>query len=215
MKIAICLLTCDRVALTADTVTTLVKHNDLSPYLLLHADDASKDRSVFPLIRTAGFTTVFQATRRQGVSFMTQLLFEAAHAEGADAVLNLQNDWRSLRELPLQGIIRLLQRGDVYCVRLCGPEKSPGRLFGTTHAAKDRNKIVEWTPVDDEFEVGDIHWGHPPCVTLIKNALYLTRNAGSESASRKRSGEIDKLTARPFKSIFMHTGDVSTEGFME
>jgi GT2 family glycosyltransferase len=58
VKIAVALLTCDRVEYTAKTLETFAQHNDLDRFVLLHADDGSEDTRNEDLAQSYGFTTV-------------------------------------------------------------------------------------------------------------------------------------------------------------
>jgi len=182
---------------------------------LLHADDASTDPEVVEIANVAGFNTIFQSTKRRGVAYMTERLIEAAALLGADAVLNLQNDWECVRPIPWADIERLLGNPFVYCVRLYGAWKSRTGRCGQRHAGHAARELVQWSPVVDtpQYELGSIHWGHPPAVTKIAEAVELTRNAATESESRRRSGRLDLLTARTVDNVFFHIGRERTEDF--
>lgn len=215
MRIAITLLTCDRVGYTVRTLETLAAHNDLSRFVLLHGDDASTDDAGGKLARSMGFQTAVQSRKRVGVCKMTERLFHAAQASGADVVLNLQNDWECLRPIPVETIAELLVDENVYCARLYGAMKSPTGRCGIHHGGRDPRRVVEWVPAPvPGWEIGDIHWGHPPAVTRIADAIKLTQNVLRESQSRKRSGRITRLTVRPVANVFSHIGRERTPGFV-
>lgn len=214
MRIALTFLTCDRVDYTRRTLYTLAEHNNLSHFVLLHGDDASTDDAGGALARAHGFQTVAQTRgKRRGVAAMTAALFAAAEAAGADAVLNLQNDWESARAIPVGEIEVFLADPEVYCVRLYGAMKSLTGRCGIHHGGREPRKVVEWRPYAPGWEVGDIHWGHPPAVTRIRQAIGLTKNAPTERISRVRSGKITALTVRPVENVFLHIGRERTPGF--
>lgn len=220
MKIAIILLTCGRVDYTRRTLDTLAAHNPqlCSQAMLLHGDDRSpldQHQANCELARAAGFKTVLQPSLQYGVARMTELLVQEAAQHGADLVLNLQNDWESVRPLPLDDIAQLMQNAGVYTVRLYGRDKSPGRPAGIHHGGREPRRVVAWSPAAVAgWELGDIHWGHPPAVTRIERAIELTYMSRSESQSRWRSGKIHALTARPVESVMSHIGTERTVGFM-
>lgn len=220
MKIAITLLTCGRVDYTSRTVETLLRYNpDLADRaILLHGDDhsaadvASQNRRI---AADAGFSTVVAPTNQYGVARMTEELFRSAQSAGADAVLNLQNDWISERAIPWDEVSQLLSQPEIYNVRLYGEFKSWSGRCGIHHGGRTPRSIVEWTPHPalPAYEVGDIHWGHPPAVTRIADAVRLTAAAKSESDSRRRSGDIPLLTARTISNVMRHIGTERTPRF--
>lgn len=216
MRIAITFLTCDRVEYSRRTLETLREHNDLAGFVLIHGDDASSNDLGGQLARGMGFRTMVQTRgKRRGVAKMTEELFKAALGEGATHVLNLQNDWECLRPIPVDTIAELLADENVYCARLYGAMKSPTGRCGIHHGGREPRRVVEWSqaPVPG-WEIGDIHWGHPPAVTRIADAIKLTQNVLRESQSRKRSGRITRLTVRPVANVFSHIGRERTPGFV-
>lgn len=220
MKIAITLLTCGRTDYTRRTLSTLCRYNPnlADDFVLLHGDDhapladATESRK---LAKMAGFETVLSPSLQYGVARMTELLFQEAQKRGCDAVLNLQNDWESLRPIPFSEVAKILSSEEIYNVRMYGALKSHHGKCGIHHGGRAPRQVVEWAPHSTVggYEVGDIHWGHPPAVTRMADAVALTRGAGSESVSRIRSGEITRLTARVVSNVFNHIGQNRTPRF--
>lgn len=227
MRIALTFLTCDRVDYTRRTLETLAAHNDLSRFVLLHGDDASVDDAGGELARRLGFETVVQTKAlrqrgRRGVAAMTEELFEHASRRGCELVLNLQNDWECVRPIPPE-VWQFFVHPSIYCVRLYGAMKSTTGRCGIHHGGREPRKVVEWRPFEPNggrpkhatgWEIGDIHWGHPPAVTRIRQAVSLTRDAVSEKISRVRSGKIYLQTVRPVENVFLHIGRERTPGFV-
>jgi hypothetical protein len=215
VKIAITFLTCDRVEYTRRTLETLAAHNDLSQFILLHGDDASTDDAGGKLARSIGFMTIAQSrSKRAGVCKMTADLFAAAKSYGADFVINLQNDWESWRPIPVGDFETIFADPQVYCLRLYGAMKSVSGRCGLHHGGREPRKLVEWRELSPGYQIGDIHWGHPPAVTRIGHAIKLTRGAIRESVSRKRSGQLTDLTVRVVENVFGHIGRERTPGFV-
>lgn len=220
MKIAITLLTCGRTDYTRRTLSTLCRQNPnlADDFVLLHGDDhasladATESRK---LAKMAGFETVLSPSLQYGVARMTELLFQEAEKRGCEAVLNLQNDWESLRPIPVNVIPRLLEDRGIYTFRLYGKYKSPGKACGIHHGGREPREVVQWTPDlhIPGIETGEIHWGHPPAVTRMAEAMDMVRGAGSESVSRRRSGALKLLTARVTDNIFSHIGEHRTARF--
>jgi hypothetical protein len=220
MKIAITFLTCGRAEYTARTLESLCHHNpDLKDNsILIHGDDFSAEgRSTNCLMaEQAGFQSILLPKKQQGVAKMTAQLFEIAANQGADSILNLQNDWESSRAIPFGEITDILSsRQDIYCVRLYGAWKSHTGRCGIHHGGREPRQVVEWSSngVPAGYEVGDIHWGHPPSVTRIREAMRLTQGMDTESQSRSLSGKLTALTARTIDNVFWHIGRERTPGF--
>lgn len=216
MRIAITFLTCDRFDYTQITLRSLVQHNDLSKFILLHGDDASTDQRGNELAKDCGFTPrVMNTGRRRGVARMTADLFNAAQKAGATHILNLQNDWCTVRPLPMEDIDRIFADPKVYCMRLYGAMKSATGRCGIHHGGRDPRKVVDWRPyLLPGYQIGDIHWGHPPAITITKFGLALTQGADREGESCRRSGRImDYFTVRPVENIVNHIGRERTPEF--
>lgn len=218
MKIAITLLTCGRLDYTRRTLESLRQHNPslADDFILLHGDDVSTPAErleSIDLAEAAGFHSAVVPKRQAGIAKMTEDLFAEAAKRGCDAVLNLQNDWVSLRPIPKAEISSILDDQTVYCIRMYGAYKSAHGRCGIHHGGRNPREVVEWMPYQDGYEVGDIHWGHPPAVTRIEDAIALTRGASCESDSRMRSGKITRLTARVINNVFNHIGSERTPGF--
>lgn len=217
MRIALTFLTCDRVPYSFQTLNTLLEHNPsiADNFILLHGDDASKDDAGGELARMYGFKTVVQNTKtRRGVARMTADLFQAAAEAGADTILNLQNDWECKRPLALADFSRILDDERVYCIRMYGVFKSAHGRCGIHHGGREPRRVVEWQPYAPGYEAAEIHWGHPPAITRIEEALFLTKGAAVESQSCRRSGTLTKLTVRPTgPNFFSHIGRERTPEF--
>lgn len=215
VRIAICLLTCDRTEYTQRTLQTLAAQNELGRFILLHGDDASQDQAGPDLARAMGFETVVQSRkRRRGVAAMTADLIAAAQRVGAKFVLNLQNDWESKRPVPLSDAAAIFADPQVYCLRMYGAFKSAHGRAGIHHGGREPLKVVRWAPhVMAGYEVGDIHWGHPPAITRIGHAVKLTAGARCERETRQRSGRITDLTVRVIDNVFSHIGRERTPDF--
>lgn len=211
-KIAICLLTCNRPEITRRTVETMKNHIDLSKFILLHGDDNSNTYENHVIARKAGFKTVVQTQKRSGVSVMWQNLIKSAKKAGADWVLMQENDWEWDRPLRIGELRDILTDNDIYYIRLFGENKErDGSSCCKTHLGK--GKVADWVFYKDGWEMGDIHWGYPPNLTRIKEALFLS-NVNKESDAQRLSGKINKLCVRSKRNFVYHIGETRTEGFL-
>jgi len=211
-KIAICLLTCNRPEVTRRTVQSMKNHIDLSKFILLHGDDNSDTYENHVIAQKAGFRTVIQTKKRAGVSVMWRNLVKSAKKAGADWVLMQENDWEWDRPLRTEELQDILSDNDVYYIRLFGKNKErSGRPCSKTHLGK--NKTTDWVFYKDGWEIGDAHWGYPPNLTRIDEALFLS-NVEKESDAQALSGQINKLCVRPKRNFVYHIGQTRTKGFL-
>lgn len=216
MRVAICLLTCERFDYTRRTVESLAAHNDLSQFVLLHGDDASEDRRNIEIAELHGFARVETGARRLGVMEMQRRLADEAMCRGCDWTIILQNDWESARAIPLDLLAWLHETENVYCIRLYGALKERGgRPAGDLHKGKGGRK-AGWAPLEgapEPIEVGDIHWGSPPCATRTGVLAMLLHGCARERDARDRSGRINALTVRVTDNVFWHFGSERTPEF--
>lgn len=201
MKPAICLLTCDRYSYTERTVQTLAQFNDLSRFVLLHGDDGSVDRRVFPLVRGYGFKTVSSAGHKEGWRISRRKLFEVAEKRKVDWVLFLENDQEWVRPFPWD-VFDLVRKDDrIYCLRLQGEYKDREQLDAhmVHHKVGPREKPVKWKPVKrapEPTQVGAIHWSAQPSITRTYDLMRLHR-FGYQAPG---------LTARVMQNCTFHIG---------
>lgn len=173
--IAVCLLTCGRVDYTRQTLTSFAAHNDLSRFLLLHGDDASEGPEIGVLAAGHGFETVVQHQVRKGARATRTAVVTAAAHRGATWVLLLENDWEWVRPFPWDLFATVQAARDVYCLRLFGPYKERGERCPclTTHQGRPDLPPITWTPFVEGAEIADCHWGCPPAVTRMAEAIRL------------------------------------------
>lgn len=198
--IAVCLLTCDRFAYTATTLRSFAAFNDPSRFVLLHADDASEDSRVVPLVQTHGFSTVLQSSSRRGWLTMRTRLFQLAAKRGAEWILFLENDHEWVRAFPWALFHFVRQYSQIYCLRLQGAFKGRDRTDPCmVHHKLDRRKEVKWKPMKrapETSEIGRIHWSAQPSVTRTRELLVL----------HERGFESHDLTARVLSNVTYHIG---------
>lgn len=201
VMIAVCLLTCDRFRYTAVTLSSFARFNDCGRFVLLHADDASRDSAVPDLAHAYGFRTIAQSTRRLGWLAMRLKLFHAAAAKkGVEWVLFLENDIEWVREFPWALFDFLRAYSQIYCLRLYGAFKDrdlaePCMLY---HKA-DRRKPVKWKPIKrapEPAQVSHIHWSAQPSVTRLPDLLAL----------HELRRESPRQTARVVENVTYHIG---------
>lgn len=223
MKVAVTFVTCDRIAYSARVLETFAQHNDLSAFDLIHADDASTETDIFPLVERYGFSTLARSTERQGAQRTRTAITEAAAERGADWILMLENDWEWARPFPWALLEYCADRGDVYNLRLLGqfkeigPDGQPRRPFFTRHMGLPGRPVTKWTRLTDApepAEMGSIHFGSPPNVCRTKEAVWLQSGMDCDQAVARKSGELHPLqVVRPIENVCWHIGAERTPHF--
>jgi len=199
MRIALCLQTCDRYELTAQTLTTFAAHNDLRTFALFHGDDASSDPRVADLVAGYGFATVAKTLTRFGMIPVRRALIEAAAATGASWILLLENDIETIRPFPWDLFRAVARDRSVYCLRLYGRYKDLERRQPCLTLDKQTRRHVAWMPyrASEPAQVARIHWSAQPAVTRTPELVAHHRRAGYES---------DRLTVRVRRNVVSHVG---------
>ncbi len=219
MKVAITLLTCGRAEYTKLTLESLAKYNDLDRFVLMHGIDYVGDgrEENRALADSHGFETVVHPHKRLGNALMIHRLFEQAEKAGVDMVLLLENDWESLKPIDWDMIEALHSDDAVYCARLYGAYKGEGNTLKAHPGHAGRNDLFPtWERWRDGWEVGDIHWAHPPSITKIDRALFVATGVRRGHESMVKSGKLTELTARPVGgNIMFHIGVEKTSDFRD
>jgi hypothetical protein len=197
--IAVALLTCDRVDYTARTLETFARHNDLSRFVLLHADDGSMDTRNEDLAQSYGFTTVVNhQTRRGWLVTRTRLLRRAA--KRAPWILNLENDIEWARPFPWDLFTYAAKDPGISCLRLYGQWKDRAREDACLTRHKATGEPVKWRPfrgAPESSQIAHIHWSAQPSVTRADDLL---------SHHRIGAPPLGGFTVRPKKNVTYHIG---------
>lgn len=207
MKVAVCLQTCERLDLTMETMTSFVALNDVSKFDLLHGDDNSRDPEVRRQANLHGFRTVVKTRERQGATRVRAALIDSAMFRGADWVLVLENDCRSVRPFPWDLFEWLQQFDGVYCLRLFGEYKDAERLepCKTRHQWVPDSPEVRWKTLrlaPEPAEIGSIHWSAQPSVTRTRDAMAIHQGARPRKLR----------TVRVVDNVMVHIGQQRTPG---
>jgi GT2 family glycosyltransferase len=199
VKIAVALLTCDRVEYTAKTLETFARHNDLDRFVLLHADDGSEDTRNEDIAQSYGFTTVVSHEHRRGwLVTRTRLIRRAA--KRADWILNLENDIETARPFPWPLFEYAAKDRGVSCLRLYHRWKDRERLDACLTTHKATGAPVHWRPLrgaPESAQIGCIHWSAQPSVTRSDDLV---------SHHRIGAPPMGGMTVRPKKNVTFHIG---------
>lgn len=217
MRLAICLLTCDRPEYTKATLKSLIATNWQlvcgidADTILLHADDGSISDRNDKLASQYFFKKVYGRPKgnRGGAGIALRSMWRSAVEMGATHILHLENDWEIVAPIPL------FPGADT--VRLYGRKKERGegpRSRTGQHIAGTSEKI-QWIPsAYPGYELAqEASWGGPPSIT--KAAILI---AATEPDDPPRSiKEITKALARiysirPIENIVFHIGEQKTPG---
>lgn len=199
MNIAVALLTCDRVDYTARTLETFARHNDLSRFILLHADDGSVDTRNEELAQKYGFRTVVRHQFRRGW-LVTRLRLIRRAAKRAPWILSLENDIETVREFPWALFTYAAKDPGISCLRLYGRWKDRARKDACLTRHKATGEWVRWRPfrgAPEDSQIGLIHWSAQPSVTRADDLVSHHRPGGPP---------LGGLTVRPKKNVTYHIG---------
>jgi hypothetical protein len=226
MKLATIFITSGREDKSEQTLTSFAKYNGWgahAPYdtIWLHGDDASETRRNKELANSFGYKTVVSTSekKRLGAHAMRRKMIDEALDRGATHIFILENDWESVREMPWTAIRMAFELEDqaVWAMRLYHTQKQRDgtRPTGAVHAGRN-NADPGWRPLQlahTACEIGDIHFGAPPCVFEAHQLRWLHDRTVSESASMRKSGQIVMKTVRVVENVFWHIGYERTPGF--
>jgi hypothetical protein len=208
--IAVALLTCDRYDYTRRTLETFAQHNDLSQFKLLHADDASTDPRIVPLVQSYGFSSVVeQRTRRGWLHTRTWLMKTAVKV--APWVLYLENDIETDRPFPWDLFRFIAKTGsNVSSLRLYGRYKDRDRkdacltrYKGTKYQNAGGGTNVTWRPLQrapEASQIAYIHWSAQPSVTRTEEVLE----------HHMAKAPLRGWTVRVKKNVMFHIGTERT-----
>lgn len=221
MRIATCLMTCDRSDLTARVVQSMIEPGELyvGHSILAHGDDASSSFKNHSIAHEAGFKTIAQSMQRVGCFEMRKrLITETVKLYSPTHVLLWENDWECVRPIPWRSMQKALD-DDTWQFRLYGAHKQEDntRPCGAFHAGKNK-KDPGWVPFISagvQCERGDIHWGTPPALCRTEELMYLLGKSNSDKEMWERSGDLSSLTARVVENVVWHVGFEQTPGFVK
>ena len=200
MNLTVALLTCDRFDLTKRTVDSLLEYNEVSQWTLLHADDHSLDDRVLPYIRDKGFKTVV-ANRgdRIGVTRITSQLFD--ECDDTMPLFYLQNDFQSLRPLPLDLVSHCLHREDIGWVRFYS------RLYYRRWDVSEICRSGRLERIGDEwYVVGNFGYSDHPHVTHVPLARRIFANRYTEGGVMRAAEKTKLHVALTIPGVMLPTG---------
>ncbi len=207
---------------TLRTVASFWRHNDAAGFHLWYGLDGGPKAApeLRDIYESYGFRPLVLQAAHVGISRMYEdMICEiATRARAEDLVLTLENDWESVRPVPLEAVTAALAWPDVQCFELYGysKEREPTKHDHSRdrHRGLPGSPCIHWAPYlcgGEIVEVGPAPWGHPPCITPIDVAARMVVNARSPAETRQRSGEDGGfLVARPVRNVVYHIG---TEGY--
>jgi len=208
---------------TLQTVSSFARHNDAGRFHLWYGLDGGPkaDPRLRDIFEAYGFRPLVLQAKHVGISRMYEdMICEiASRARAEDLVLTLQNDWESVRPVPIEAVEAALSWPDVQSFELYGRYK--GRRPSKHDLNRDRHRglpgspRVHWAPYlcgGEVIEVGLAPWGRPPCITPIDVVARMVVNVRSPAENRRRSGEDGGfLVARPVRNVVYHIGRESSK----
>lgn len=215
MHIAVAILTCDRLDLTKRTVKSFLKHNNGNDFEIFYGDDASKDSVIHQFMKKQGIPCLMKHKKRVGCSPSSEELINLTWIiSKAPYVLYLQNDFESVRPIPLNIVQRVFDdHFRVGWIRLYGLNKNDtipgGNLTDPKNKFKPGSPMVKWKKfkvANEELEIGDAQWSYHPAIHRSKVLRELTKGAARERDVGIAAVKSGFLTARFMKNITNHIG---------
>ena len=208
--IAVCLLTCDRPALTKLCVSSFVQHHgQRTDLLLLHCDGGSETDENVSLALSHGFLTLCAPSREERIGQMATLRIFLDEVKDAHCpwMLWLENDWETVAQIPTEDF---LEQADT--VRLFGVRKM---RYGHRQLAGSRRMGTEdpivWTEHAVGWESGRAHWAAGG--SLIRTEI-LERNRSVRRLKDVIEVENNLWSLRPVENLMWCHGVETTAGVM-
>jgi len=208
----VALLTCDRYEYTIQTVESYLKHHE--PGRMYYADDASSDPRVRPYVESKGFEPLVLHDKRAGCSPTTEQLIRAVgeRVDSGSALLYLQNDFETVRPLPLVDIEEHLARDDVAFVQLSyrKPRSRYNRRLAWFWPDGERWTFGDTGRGDFVFTKPGGGQGYHPSIGLIETWLQAVRGVRNEKNYCKNVIHMNKHICRAVLPVMRHIGARST-----
>jgi len=215
MRIAVAILTCDRIELTKKTVKSFLKHNSQDDFDIYYGDDASTDQSIHEFMKRQGIQRLMCHLTRAGCSPSSdELIHLVCRASQATHMLYLQNDFESVRPIPLDVVQQIFDNNpNIGWIRLYGLNKNDTIPGGNTTDPRNKFKpgkpIVKWDKFiigNEKIEIGDAQWSYHPAIHRTKVLRQIIKGAIRERDVGLAAMKSGLLTARFMKNITNHIG---------
>ncbi len=216
------------------TLRSFAAWNGPTKFLLWYALDGGYDERLPALFNKYGFSCLVRHDGPNvGIARITDELVCAIgeHAEPDDLLLLLQDDWESVRPVPMNVVGAAFACEDIGALRLTGQFRERGnRRLTTSRGEHWEARVVSagpgceslpatsycvrkiaGLPVAETVLVGRTNWAHPPEVTRMGLARFLLSPAGAERESIIRAERLRFLTAWVTEPVFWHIGGRTTK----
>lgn len=212
--IAICLLTCDRPALTEIAASSFSAYHPVRPDLLrLHCDGGSMTGENVEIASKHGFATLVAPPRSERIGQMATLriFVETCVAMACRWLLWFENDWECVASLPDEEFLDF-SRADT--VRLFGAKKmrtGPRQWSGSRRILTQ--EPIDWQPsiALPGWEYGMAHWAGGG--SFIKTEV-LERQLHQPRLKDVIKAENNLRSLRPLDNVMWCNGLVTTAGVM-
>lgn len=211
-RVCIGLLTCGRDELTAETVRSFARHNDVTDprFRLVHAAEAGDSDEMIADVQRHGWDLVSLPKVRLGQMAAYRRVLEVAVHEGCEFAVIQENDWPWCAPFPWWAI----EAGQPFeTIRLFGELKhkppSPRAPAGTRSLATGRP--LDWRPVAPGLEAAMAHYVPLSITRTDVLAPWVRRHQGMKKMSRER----DLQSLRVTENVVWSIGEVTTPGMKE
>lgn len=215
MKITVAILTCDRLELTKKTVKSFLKHNSRDNFEIFYGDDASLDPTIHEFMKRNDIPCLMNHKKRAGCSPSSDELINLAWMiNQAPYILYLQNDFESVRPIPLDAVKQTFDdKSNVGWIRLYGLNKNDtikgGNPTDPRNKFKDGSPVVRWEKLKifgEKIEIGDAQWSYHPAIHRSDVLRKLIKGATRERDVGMAAAKSGILTARFMKNVTNHIG---------
>ena len=212
-RVCIGLITCGRDELTAQTVRSFTRHNDVADprFRLVHAAEAGDSDEMIADVQAHGWDLISLPKIRLGQMAAYRRVLEVAEHEGCEFTVVNENDWIWDKPFPWDAMEKVTtpfetcRLFDVYKHR----PPSPRAPAGTKSLAT--GKLLAWRPYLPGFEVA---WAHYVPLSITRTdvlAPWVKRFQGMKKMSRER----DLFSLRVTENVVWSIGEVTTAGMKE
>ena len=211
MRITVVILTCDRLELTRRTVKSFLRHNRREDFDIFYGDDASTDPRIHEFLDRQNIPCFMRHKKRHGCSPSSD---ELIHLAQTDHTLYLQNDFESVRPIPLDIIQQIFDtRPQVGWIRLYGLNKNDtipgGNPTDPRNKFKPGTPVVKWKKFEiggEKLEIGDAQWSYHPAIHRTEVLQKLIKGATRERDAGMAAIRSGLFTARFMRNITNHIG---------
>ena len=211
-RVCIGLITCGRDELTAQTVRSFTRHNDVADprFRLVHAAEAGDSDEMIADVQAHGWDLISLPKIRLGQMAAYRRVLDVAEHEGCEFTVVNENDWIWDKPFPWWAV----ENGQPFdTLRLFGELKhrppSPRAPAGIKSLVTGRP--LDWQPATPGLESAMAHYVPLSITRTDVLAPWVKRHQGMKKMSRER----DLFSLRVTENVVWSIGEVTTARMKE